>query len=185
MSLAGTKAGMTVNQLLAINDAEGVNGYTGGQLYQVIIGNNNPINLPTRFKLNYVIGADNGDAWDMAVYQIEVYSGSTDTLHLIAGKEVFGGAKKIINLHTTDAESDLPMIDFVFSLNASGLYEASSTFVGLFISSTTSGKLDVSSANMYVEAGARNDRVAEFLPGGTVWQDILAEMGYVPNSVLA
>jgi uncharacterized protein YigE (DUF2233 family) len=185
LSLAGTKAGMTVNQLLDLNDNEGPNGYTGGQLYQVIVGNNNPINLPTRFKLNYVIGAANGDAWDLAVYQIEIYSGSTDTLHLIAGKEVFGGAKKLINLHTNDAESDLPMTHLNFSLNASGLYDAESTFVGLFISSTTSGKLDVSSANMYVSGGAENESVAEHLPGGTVWQDILAEMGYVPNSVLA
>lgn len=185
LSLAGTKAGMTVNQLLALTAAEGTNGYTGGQIYQVIIGNNNPINLPSRFKLNYVIGASNGDAWDLSVYQIEVYAGSTDTLHLIAGKEAFGGAKQLINLHTNDAESDLPMTDFVFSLNASGLYEANNTFVGLFISSTTSGKLDVSSANMYVKEGAANVAVAEFLPGGTVWQDILAEMGYVPNSVLA
>ena len=185
LSLAGTKAGMTVNQLLQLNVNEGDNGYTGGQLYQVIIGNNNPINLPSRFKLNYVIGADNGDAWDLAVYQIEVYSGSTDTLHLIAGKEVFGGAKQIINLHTNDAESDLPMTHLDVSLNASGLFDSDNTFVGLFISSTTSGKLDVSSANMYVRIGAENVRVEEFLPGGNVWEDILAEMGYVPNSVLA
>jgi hypothetical protein len=185
LSLAGTKAGMTVNQLLALNMAEGTNGYTGGQLYQVIIGNNNPANLPTRFKLNYVIGADNGDAWDLAVYQIEVYSGSTDTLHLIAGKEVFGGTKKIIKLHTNDQASDFPMSDFVFSLNGEALYDSNNSFVGLFISSTTSGKLDVSSANIYVDAGAANERVEEFLPNGTVWEDILAEMGYVPNSVLA
>ena len=185
LSLAGTKAGMTVNQLLALTMDEGVNGYTGGQLYQVIIGNNNPINLPTRFKLNYVIGADNGDAWDLSVYQIEVYSGSTDTLHLVAGKEAFGGAKQLINLHTNDVESDLPMTHLDFSLNASGLYDANNTFVGLFISSTTSGKLDVSSANMYVRSGAENERVAEYLPNGTVWEDILAEMGYVPNSILA
>lgn len=185
LSLAGTKAGMTVNQLLALNVAEGANGYTGGQLYQVIIGNNNPANLPTRFKLNYVIGADNGDAWDLAVYQIEVYQGSTDTLHLIAGKEVFGGTKKIIKLHTFDEASDFPMSDFVFSLNGEALYDSNNTFVGLFISSTSSGKLDVSSANMYVDLGAANERVAEYLPNGTVWEDILAEMGYVPNSVLA
>lgn len=185
LSLAGTKAGMTVNQLLELNMNEGTNGYTGGQLYQVIIGSNNPINLPTRFKLNYVIGADNGDAWDLAVYQIEVYSGSTDTLHLIAGKEVFGGAKQLIKLHTNDVESDLPMTELDFCLNASGLYDSTNTFVGLFISSTTSGKLDVSSANMYVSKGAENERVEEYLPGGNVWDDILGEMGYVPNSVLA
>lgn len=185
LSLAGTKAGMTVNQLLQLNVNEGDNGYTGGQLYQVIVGANNPINLPTRFKLNYVIGADNGDAWDLAVYQIEIYSGSTDTLHLIAGKDVFGGTKKIIKLHSFDEASDFPMTDFVFSLNGEALYDSNNTFVGLFISSTTSGKLDVSSANMYVQDGAANERVAEYLPGGTVWEDILAEMGYVPNSVLA
>ena len=185
LSLAGTKAGMTVNQLLTLNMAEGANGYTGDQIYKVIIGTVNPINLPSRFKLNYVIGADNGDAWDLSVYQIEVYSGSTDTLHLVAGKEVFGGAKQLINLYTTDVESDLPMTEFIFSLNASGLYAAENTFVGLFISSTTSGKLDVSSANMYVQGGAANERVMEYLPGGNVWDDILAEMGYVPNSVLA
>ena len=185
LSLAGTKAGMTVNQLLALNMAEGTNGYTGDQIYKVIIGTINPINLPSRFKLNYVIGANNGDAWDLSVYQIEVYSGSTDTLHLVAGKEAFGGAKQLIHLHTNDVESDLPMTDFTFSLNASGLYEAANTFVGLFISSTTSGKLDVSSANMYVQGGAANAAVVEFLPDGTVWNDILAEMGYVPNSVLA
>lgn len=185
LSLAGTRAGMSVNQLLDLTVNEGPNGYTGGQLYQVIIGNNNPINLPTRFKLNYVIGAANGDAWDLSVYQIEVYSGSTDTLHLIAGKEAFGGAKQLINLHTNDVESDLPMTHLDFCLNASGLYDADSTFVGLFISSTTSGKLDVSSANMYVRGGAENESVAEHLPGGNVWEDILAEMGYVPNSVLA
>lgn len=185
LSLAGTKAGMTVNQLLNLTMNEGANGYTGGQIYQVVIGNNNPINLPSRFKLNYVIGASNGDAWDLAVYQIEVYSGSTDTLHLVAGKDCFRGQKRLINLHTNDVESDLPMTDFVFSLNASGLYESTNTFVGLFISSTTSGKLDVSSANMYVQGGAANESVAEFLPNGTVWNDILAEMGYVPNSVLA
>ena len=185
LSLAATKAGMTVNQFLDLSVTEGANGYTGGQIYQVIIGNNNPINLPSRFKLNYVVGADNGDAWDMAVYQIEVYSGSADTLHLIAGKDAFGGAKKLINMHCDDADGDVPMVNFTFSLKTTNLYDVNNTFVGLFISSTTSGKLDVSSANMYVKEGAANERVAEFLPGGNVWNDILAEMGYVPNSVLA
>lgn len=185
LSLAGIRSGITANQLLALNDAEGANGYTGGQIYQAIIGANNPINLPSRFKLNYVIGADNGDAWDLAVYQIEVFAQSTDTMHLIAGKESFGGAKQLINMHTEDAEGDLPLVDFTFSLNAAGLYDAEGTFAGVFISSTTSGKLDVSNANMYVKEGAANVRVEEYLPGGNVWDDILGEMGYVPNSVLA
>lgn len=185
LSLAGIRSGITANQLLALNDAEGANGYTGAQIYQAVVGANNPINLPTRFKLNYVIGADNGDAWDLAVYQIEVFAQSTDTLHLIAGKASFGGVKQLINMHTNDAEGDLPLADFTFSLNAAGLYDATGTFVGVFISSTTSGKLDVSNANMYVKEGAANVRVEEYLPGGNVWDDILAEMGYVPNSVLA
>ena len=185
LSLAGTQAGMTVNQMLALTQNQGANGYTGDQIYQVIVGSSNPINLPSRFKLNYVIGADNGDAWDLSVYQIEVYSGSTDTLHLVAGKEVFSGTKQLIYLHTYDEASDLPMTDFDFALNAGALYDAQNSFAGLFISSTTSGKLDVSSANMYVKDGAANERVMEYLPGGNVWDDILAEMGYVPNSVLA
>jgi hypothetical protein len=185
LSLAGKQSGMTVNQLLTLNASQGVNGYTGGQIYNLIVGPTNPINLPTRFKLNYVIGADNGDAWDLACYQIEVYQGSTDTIKLVAGKNVFGSAKQLILLHTDDEASDLPMQDFSFALDASTLYESRNSFAGLFISSTTSGKLDVSNANMYVESGAANVAVAEFLPNGTVWQDILAEMGYVPNSVLA
>ena len=185
LSLAATQAGMTVNQFLALEVLEGANGYTGDQIYKVVVGTNNPINLPTRFKLNYVVGAANGDAWDLACYQIEVYQGSTDTLKLVAGKNVFGANKQLIHLHTNDAESDSPMQDFTFSLAPAGLYESESTFVGLFISSTTSGKLDVSNANMYVKEGAANEAVAEFLPGGTVWEDILGEMGYVPNSILA
>ena len=185
LSLAATQAGMSVNQFLAIFDAEGANGYTGDQIYKVVVGTNNPINLPTRFKLNYVIGADNGDAWDLACYQIEVYQGSTDTIKLVAGKDVFTGAKQLIKMHTEDAESELPMQDFTFALNPAGLYDEDNTFVGLFISSTTSGKLDVSNANMYIKEGAANERVAEYLPGGNVWEDILGEMGYVPNSVLA
>ena len=88
-------------------------------------------------------------------------------------------------MHTYDEASDLPMTDFDFALNAGALYDAQNSFAGLFISSTTSGKLDVSSANMYVKNGAANERVAEYLPNGNVWDDILAEMGYVPNSVLA
>ena len=185
LSSAGIRSGITANQLLMLNEDEAADGYTGGQIYQAIVGFNNPINLPSRFKLNFVIGADNGDAWDLAVYQIEVFANSADVLHLVAGKESFGGAKKIIKMHTNDAGSDSPLVNFTFSLNASGLYEATNTFVGIFISSTTSGKLDVSSANMYVQGGAANETVKEFLPGGTVWDDILAEMGYVPNSVLA
>lgn len=185
LSLAASQAGMTVNQFLAIFDAEGANGYTGDQIYKVVVGTNNPINLPTRFKLNYVVGGANGDAWDLACYQIEVYQGSTDTIKLVAGKDVFRGAKQLIKMHTEDAESDLPMQDFTFALNPAGLYESKDSFVGLFISSTTSGKLDVSSANMYVEGGAENESVAEHLPGGNVWDDVLGEMGYVPNSILA
>ena len=63
LSLAGLQAGMTVNQLLAIIDAEGVHGFTGDQIYKAVVGANNPINLPTRFKLNYVIGSFNDEAW--------------------------------------------------------------------------------------------------------------------------
>ncbi len=185
LSLAGIRSGMTVNQLFDITMNEGANGYTGGQIYQVVVGNNNPINLPSRFKLNYVIGAFNDEAWELACYQIEVYSGSTDTLHLVAGKEAFGGVKQLINLHTNDAESDLPMTEFTFSLNASGLNDSANSFVGLFISSTTSGKLDVSSAKMRIQNSSANEAVAPFLPNGDTWNDILAEMGYIPNSVLS
>lgn len=185
LSLAGTQAGMTVNQMLQLTANQGANGYTGGQIYQVIVGNNNPINLPSRFKLNYVIGAFNDEAWELSCYQIEVYSGSTDTLHLVAGKEVFSGTKQLIYLHTFDEASDLPMTDFDFALNAGALSDAENSFAGLFISSTTSGKLDVSSAKMRIKNSSANEVVAPFLPNGDTWDDILAEMGYIPNSVLS
>lgn len=185
LSGAGKLSGITVNQLLAITDTEGVNGFTGDQIYKAVVGANNPINLPTRFKMNFILGASNGDAWELGCYQIEVYQGSTDTIHLVAGKDVYAGAKQIIVMKTTDAESDLPLTDFTFCLSSVGGAEAINAFAGCFISSTTSGKLDVSNANMAVEGGAANEMVAQYLPGGNVWDDILAEMGYVPNSVLA
>ena len=185
LSLAGKQAGTTVNQLNTLIAAQGANGYTGAQIYNLIVGTTNPINLPTRFKLNYVIGADNGDAWDLACYQIEVYQGSTDTIKLVAGKNVFRDPSQLIMLETRDAASDSPLQDFSFMIDGSTLYEKRNSFAGLFISSTTSGKLDVSNANMNIESGAENVRVAEYLPGGNVWDDILGEMGYVPNSVLA
>lgn len=185
LSLAGTKAGMTVNQMLNLTMNQGADGYNGDQIYKVVVGNNNPINLPTRFKLNYVIGAINDEAWELSCYQIEVYSGSTDTLHLVAGKEVFSGTKQLIYLHTYDEASDLPMTDFDFALNAGALNDAQNSFAGLFISSTTSGKLDVSSAKMRIKDSSANEAVAPFLPNGDTWNDILAEMGYIPNSVLS
>lgn len=185
LSSAAKLGGMTVNQFLAIYDAEGANGYTGDQIYKVIIGQTNPINLPTRFKLNLVIGASNGDAWELGCYQIEIYQGSTDTLHLVAGKDVYAGQKMIISMKTTDAESELPLTDFTFCLSSVPGPESKNAFAGCFISSTTSGKLDVSNANMAVEGGSANVMVEQYLPGGNVWDDILGEMGYVPNSVLA
>jgi hypothetical protein len=185
LSGAGKLSGITVNQLLAITEAEGVNGFTGDQIYKAVVGANNPINLPTRFKMNFVLGASNGDAWELGCYQIEVYQGSTDTIHLVAGKDVYAGEKQIICMKTTDNESELPLTDFTFCLSSVGGAEAINAFAGCFISSTTSGKLDVSNANMAVEGGAANVMVEQYLPGGNVWDDILEEMGYVPNSVLA
>lgn len=167
---------------------------TGGQVYDAIVGDNNPNNLPSEFKVTVLLGQEatsdvGDDPIDVAGIKpsyayILAKKGSTETWTKVG--DIGATILYLTNWTVTGSGDDQTGVAANFALGWSGTvqYDLGFTVATMIISYTdTTGKLRVTKS-IFGNFPNSEGQIAQYQPGGEVYEVALNQMGYTPEGIL-
>lgn len=157
----------------------------GERMYEIMTAYGNPLQLPSRFKVTFIVfaygvdlpdGAD-GEAWTSGVYQFDCYQGSSNDVYPV-GRLAPYLSSVLPYGNFSDGEGVILGFRPTFTEPLSGVQMA------CIVSYTQDGKQYVTSAEVVPSDDAI--RLAEpFKRDGDVWNAALNEYGYNPDTALS
>ena len=166
---------------------------TGADLYSVLVGSDNPMNLPTLFKVFCCIGSvqeveSPAGAPELAgvtknYAYIECSPTSTDEIHYVGSgpSATFIIAPNVMPTEGKTAHASA----FIFDTGYDTSEDIPTGVYTMFISYTADSKQHVTTSQLFGVDGINAGFFAEFKKGGIIYDYALQEMGYNPDSILA
>lgn len=168
---------------------------TGGQVYDALVGDNNPNNLPSEFKVTVLLGQEaipaiGEDPEEIAGIKpsyayILAKKDSTETWTKVG--DIGATILYLTNWTVTGDGSGQTGVADNFALGWSGTtqYDLGFTVATMIISYTdTSGKLRVTKS-VFGNFENSEEQIAQYQPGGGIYEIALNQMGYNPDDILS